>query len=222
LFGVLYRVSDQFAFFQMAYVFFALAIGLGTAQGLKRLSLPRRRAVLAALTAGIGLMPALYAAAPRLAKAMGADDALLGIPEIGTGVRDGLAYYVNPNKRGDRGAEAFGRAVLAGLPPQAMVLAEWYTDTDEYFVLRYFQAVEGLRPDVAIVGWPTEDPLTFDSGQALRLIAAEASRRPIYLASLSEEFYAVSALQRQFCFVPEHMLYRLVARASGSAACAER
>jgi hypothetical protein len=219
LFGVLYRVSDQFAFFQMAYMFFALGIGFGVGLALTRLAPPRRRAVLAGLTAGIALMPALYGAAPGLARAMGAGDALLGIPVIGTGVRNGLAYYVNPNKRGDYSAEAFGRGVLSKLPPEALVLAEWYTDTDEYFVLRYFQAVEGLRPDVTLMGWPTQDPFSFDTRQVAQLIEAEVGRRPIYLASLSDEFYAVSALEQHYCFVPEHELYRLYPRATASAHC---
>jgi hypothetical protein len=215
----LYRVSDQFAFYHMAYVFFALAVGLGTALVLRRLAPRQRLAVLAALAGGILVMPVLYAAAPRLARALGVGDELLGIPEIGTGVRDGLAYYVNPNKRGDRGAEVFGRAVLAGLPPGALVLAEWYTDTDEYFVLRYFQAVAGMRPDVTVMGWPTQDPLSFDSNQALRLVAAEIGHRPVYLASLSDVYYAVSELQHEYCLVPEHMLFRIYPKDPGSGAC---
>jgi hypothetical protein len=217
LFGLLYRVSDQFAFFQMAYVFFAVAAGLGSAGVLARLAPAGRRWAVAGLAAGIALMPVLYGAAPGLAQAAGLDDSALGIPQIGTGVRNGLAYYVNPNKRDDFGAETFGRQTLAGLAPNALVLAEWYTDTDEYFILRYYIAVEGLRPDVTVAGWPTVDPFKFDANQAVRLVEAEVGHRPIYLASLSETFYGVSQLKQRYCIVPEQNLYRLYDRAEAPA-----
>lgn len=71
----------------------------------------------------------------------------MGIPQIGTGVRDGLAYYINPNKHADFDAYNFGYATLEKLAPNSIVLAEWYTDTDEYFILRYFIKVKGLRRD---------------------------------------------------------------------------
>lgn len=208
LFGWLYRVSDQFAFYQMAYVFFSLAMGLGAARALARLSAWRPWAI-AALAAGVISMPLLYGVAPAIARRAGAGDELLGIPAIGTGARDGLAYYLNPNKRGDYGAETFGRQTLAALPARALVLAEWYTDTDEYFVLRYFQAVEAARPDVTVTGWPTVDPFTFDSRKAVQLVDDRISRQPVFLASLSERYYAVSTLASRYCIVVEHDLYRL-------------
>ena len=134
------------------------------------------------------------------------------MPQVGSGVRDGLAYYVNPNKYGDVTADAFGLQVLNNLPPDSVVLAEWYTDTDEFFVLRYFMVVDGLRPDVTLVTWTTEDPFTFDSGQALQVVADELPRRPVYLASLSEEFYDAPTLLAEYCIVPEDLLYRVYPR----------
>jgi hypothetical protein len=214
-FGIAYRVSDQFAFFLSSYLFWAMAIGMGAGQLLATLSRPRRALLLAALAGSIVGLPIVYAALPPLAHAAGLGDDALGIPRVGTGVRDGLAYYVNPNKRGDNNAYRFGHDTLATLPPNAEVLAEWYTDTDEYFVFRYFATVEGMRPDVELVGWPLEDINTFDSGLALAKVAADLPHRPVYLASLSEKFYAASTLEQLYCVIPEHNLYRVYPRTRG-------
>ena len=216
LFGLLYHVSDQFAFYLTAYVFLALALGLMADAWLARLTANGRSAALAVLLAEVVALPFLYAAAPGWAQGAGGD-ALLGIPQIGTGVRDGLAYYVNPNKHGDDGAWEFGQTTLAALPPNALVLAEWYTDTDEYFVLRYFTAVEHYRTDVALEGWPTEDPFLFDNAVAVARVRAETTMRPVYLASLDERYYGVAALRSDFCITPGHNLYRVYPRADAPA-----
>lgn len=219
-FGLLYHVSDQFAFYLSAYVFLALAIGLGTAEVLRRVSAPRRGWVIGAVAVLIALMPVAYDAAPKLVRASGSGDEIMGIPQIGTGVRDGLAYYVNPNKHGDYSAWDFGLATMTALPPNALVLAEWYTDTDEYFVLRYFNAVEGIRADVVLEGWPTEDPFAFSADLAVARVTAEAAQRPVYLASLSEFYYGVETLKRDYCITPEHNLYRVYPREAAPAGVA--
>jgi hypothetical protein len=172
-----------------------------------------------AFAAGIALAPLVYGVAPAAMRTAGLDDASLGIPVIGTGIRDGLAYYINPNKRGDYSAYRFGAGTLEQLPPDSLVLAEWYTDTDEYFVLRYFIVVEGRRPDVEVVGWPTEDPFHFDSSNAVRLVEDSIGRRPVYLASLSETFYAASTLAARYCITEEHQLYRLLPAQSAGVDC---
>lgn len=212
LFALLYRVSDQFAFFLGAHIFWAMAIAMGIAQLERKLWPDRRWIVGAVLALPLLVTPLFYAAAPDLLRSVGVTEETFGVPQIGTGVRDGLEYYLNPNKNGDIGAYAFGVQTLGALPPDALVLAQWYTDTDEYFVLRYFSVVKGQRPDVTLIGWPTVDPFTFDLQLAREKIAAEGDRRPVYLASLSEEFYGASTLLDEYCIVPEHNLYRVYPR----------
>ncbi|MFN2136579.1 MAG: protein O-mannosyl-transferase family [Candidatus Promineifilaceae bacterium] len=210
IFGLVYQVSDQFAFFLAAHLFWAIALGLGLALAGRAAASGRRQRLLYALFAlSILLTPLFYHLAPGLLRAAGVDEAAFGVPLIGSGVRDGLAYYIDPNKAGDHAAETFGHETLASLPPDALVIAEWYTDTDEYFVLRYYAAVEGLRPDVTVLGWPTADPFSFDSALVTDTVAANITARPIYLASLSEQFYAAPRLLDQTCIVPEHNLYRV-------------
>jgi hypothetical protein len=147
------------------------------------------------------------------------NDASIGIPKIGVGLRDGLAYYINPDKRGDSSAYDFGTQTFANLAPNSIVIAEWYTDTDEYFILRYFSKVKMVRSDVTVIGWPTQDPFSFDSQLALKLIKDSFQEHPIYLASLSDRFYAASQLIETYCIVPENNLYRLYHKENKNLQC---
>ncbi|MBL8110790.1 MAG: DUF2723 domain-containing protein [Anaerolineales bacterium] len=210
LFGIFYRVMDQFAFFLTSYVFFAALMGIGLNHFFSTLREKARIILTVSLLLTILLTPPLYRILPSLAKHLGVDDATISIPQVGIGVRNGLVYYLDPNKRGDYLAYQFGHETLASLPPNAVVLAEWYTDPDEYFILRHFNRVEKLRPDVTVEGWITIPIASFDSQTAVNLIQESISaQRPVYLASLSERFYAASKLLKEYCIVPENNLYRL-------------
>jgi hypothetical protein len=219
LFGVVYRVTDQFAFFLTSYVFFAILMAIGASRLLTTLRTNPRFILTIILFLTLLLTPPLYRLVPQLARQNGIGDSLLGIPQIGTGLRDGFAYYIDPNKRGDFNAYNFGRETMTSLAPNAVVIAEWYQDTDEYFILRYFQKVENLRPDVSLHGWSIEDPFTFDSQLVSSVIEDAFPERPVYLASLSEKFYAASTLIETYCVVPENNLYRLYERGDAALSC---
>ncbi|MEW6240626.1 MAG: DUF2723 domain-containing protein [Chloroflexota bacterium] len=219
IFGVFYRVTDQFAFFLTSYIFFAILMAIGTSHALTALRTTPRFLLTFILFLTILLTPPFYRLVPALARQNGIGDLLLGIPQIGTGLRDGFAYYIDPNKRGDFNAYDFGHETMTNLPPNAVVIAEWYTDTDEYFILRYFYKVEKMRPDVTILGWHTEDPFSFDSQLVLDVIADSFPARPVYLASLSDQYYAASKLISDYCIVPENNLYRLYERSNAALSC---
>lgn len=219
LFGIFYRVTDQFTFFIPSYLFWAMLMGIGARYASSLLPEKTRfllPAVLASLLLGT---PFFYQALPGLAANSGLDDASIGIPKIGVGVRDGLAYYINPDKRGDYAAFDFGSQTIANLAPGAVVIAEWYTDTDEYFILRYFTKVKPLRSDVTVLGWATHDPFSFDSQLVLDAVESSFPGHPIYLASLSQRFYAASTLVEKYCIVPESNLYRLYPRGDQDGLC---
>jgi hypothetical protein len=219
LFGVFYRVTDQFTFFIASYLFWAILIGLGTHYIMSLIPEKRRFLLPGFLMFLLFATPFLYTALPKLAERYGLNDASIGIPKIGIGIRNGLAYYINPNKRGDDGAYDFGRQVISNIAPNAIVIAEWYTDTDEYFILRYFTKVDPVRSDVVVIGWPTHDPFSFDSQLALDTIEASIPNRPVYLASLSERFYAASKLIEMYCIIPENNLYRLYKKTGNDVKC---
>jgi len=209
LFGIFYRVTDQFTFFITSYVFWAVLMAIG-ADHIFRLLSGKRRYLFSGIL-GIFLLatPVFYMALPSLAGRIGINDDFVGIPKIGTGVRDGLSYYINPYKHGDTSAYEFGEKTLSKLPPNSVVIAEWYMDTDEYFILRYFTKIEKYRSDVTVVGWANQDPFDFDSQLALGVIEDKFPEHPVYLASLSDEFYAASKLMEMYCITPENNLYRL-------------
>lgn len=210
-FGLVYQVSDQFAFFMAAHLFWAMAMGVGLACWQIKLTTQWRPMVLATTAVLIIAMPLFYQVAPDTLRRLDIDDATFGIPVVGVDVRDGLDFYLNPNRRGDRDAEQFGQQTLATLPPYSLVLAHWYPDTDVYFVLRYFITVEEMRPDVEVLGWPTADPFNFDVADVLEVVETAVSTRPIYLASLDDQFYPIAQLRETYCLLPDYdtNLYRL-------------
>jgi len=91
LFGIFYRVTDQFTFFITSYIFWAMLIGIGSDYALNLL--PGKWHFLLPVILGLLLLvtPFFYTALPRLAEENGLNDASISIPKIGTGVRDGLA-----------------------------------------------------------------------------------------------------------------------------------
>ncbi len=209
IFGILYRVTDQFAFFLISHVFFGIAIALGFKLIISKVSLGWRYALYAAFSVSILAMPLFYHQVPLVAKRIGVTDQAFKIPQIGTGIRFGLAYYLDPNQRSDDQPYRFGHDFFQGAPQDALVITEWYTDTDEFFILQYFSTVEKLRPDIEIVGWPLENPFDFDPHLAVDLVEQQIQTRPLYLASLSEEFYAADELLNRYCIVPELNFYRI-------------
>ncbi|MBN1451242.1 MAG: DUF2723 domain-containing protein [Anaerolineales bacterium] len=219
LFGIFYRVTDQFTFFITSYIFWAMLMGIGSNYALSLL--PEKKRFLLPVTLGLLLLatPFFYIAIPRIAESNGINDDTIGIPKIGTGIRDGLAYYMNPYKRGDHSAYAFGKQTISNLAPNSVVIAEWYTDTDEYFIFRYFTKIEKLRSDVTVVGWASQDPFSFDSQFALDVIEDSLPEYPVYLASLSDKFYAASKLIERYCILPENNLYRLYQKGNKSLQC---
>ena len=219
VFGIFYQVTDQFAFFLTSHVFFALLMGIGAAHLLTILQTKARTVLTSILLLSILAAPFVYRAIPRLAHSNGIGDSALKIPQIGTGLRNGLAYYIDPDKRGDFAAYDFGHETITNLAPNSVVIAEWYTDTDEYFILRYFHKVAGMRPDVTVLGFPTDDPFSFDPQLVLDAITDSFPERPVYLASLSDRFYAASTLIESYCILPEDNIYRLFPKEKGDLQC---
>jgi hypothetical protein len=222
LFGIFYRVTDQFTFFIPSYVFWAMLMGIGADYAFRLVPAKWRLLVSGALGLLLLATPFFYTTLPSLAEKNGLSDASIRIPEIGVGVRNGLAYYINPNKRGDYGAYEFGNQTISKLAPNSIVIAEWYTDTDEYFIMRYYTKVKKVRSDVTVLGWPTQDPFSFDSQLVLDRIEGSFPEHPIYLASLSDRFYSASKLIEIYCIVPENNLYRLYQKENKDLQCLEK
>ncbi len=213
-----YALADQFTFHLSSYLVFALAITWSIVTvtsrsdhcllaGRKWSTVGLRGLLLLAL-----LLPiALYAITPPALRAVGVTESKLGVQPIGMGLRDTLTYFLNPNKRGDDSAARFGRSTLSQLAPNALVFTPKPSDQEAYVVLRYFQLVERLRPDVRL------DLMLFGAGDnlpqaVLAQVHTQIACRPLYLASLHPDTYPLEKLQAEFDLVPEANLYRLVPR----------
>jgi hypothetical protein len=134
-----------------------------------------------------------------------------GVFPIGTGVRDTARYFLNPNKRGDDSAAQFGRTTMEKLAPNALVLTPKTSEQEAYVVLRYFQRVEGMRPDVRI------DMMLFTSinnmpQAVLARVRSQIDCRPIYITSLNPKSFPVEEFKGSFDVLPEANLFRLLPR----------
>lgn len=221
LFGIFYRVTDQFTFFITSYVFWAMLMGIGSLYAFSLI--PKKTHLLLSGILGVLLFatPFFYTTLPLLAERYGFNDNTIGVPKIGTDIRNGFAYYLNPNKRGDFNAYNFGNQTISNLEPDSVIIAEWYTDTDEYFIFRYFTRVKKTRADVTVVGWPIQEPFSFNPQLAMDVIKTSLPEHPVYLASLSDRFYAASKLIEMYCIVPENNLYRLYQKGDNNLQCLE-
>ncbi|MDI6448937.1 protein O-mannosyl-transferase family [Anaerobaca lacustris] len=170
LFAFRYTVADRYAFFIPFYAVVCVLAGLGVQLVHERL--PHR--VVAAVIIGATFLPvAVYVIAPTIARRMD-----LGIgTRADIAYRDDYAYFLQPWKTGETGAERFARDALDAAGPDAVI----YADTTTVAPLLLVQEVEGRRTDVKIVtgivssrGAPPYDAELFE-----RLLAC----RPIYVTS---------------------------------------
>ena len=140
VFASRYTVSDRYAFFIPFYSITAILIGLGAHEVRTRV---QSKAV-AYVIASCSLLPIIaYVAAPTVAERINL--------RIGTrgdlAYRNDYAFFLEPWKTGDTGAERFATEALSGAEPNAIILA----DTTTVGPLLYVQEVKNLRPDVKIV-----------------------------------------------------------------------
>ncbi|MCB9113284.1 MAG: hypothetical protein H6634_18725, partial [Anaerolineales bacterium] len=64
-----------------------------------------------------------------------------------------------------------------------------------------------------------QDPAAFDNQDVLNVIEESMPDRPVYLASLSDRFYAASKLLEIYCIVPENNLYRIHPKGESGLQC---
>lgn len=217
VFSANYDVPDRFTFHITSYAVFSVFVAAGVARVIEvgrrtdRVGPRWRSTVVPATMIGLVVVPvALYEVTPPVLAATDLDDAL-AIPEVGRGARDGVRYFLDPDKRGDTSATAFGRNALESLAPHAVVIAPWPGDQETYVVLRHFQLVDGLRPDVHL------DLALFATGstvtdRVIAIVDEQGPCRPVYVASRDVETYPWEWIDARYQVVAEGMLYRLRAR----------
>jgi hypothetical protein len=189
LWAVRYKVSDPEAFFIPFYVFASVMIGLGAARFLER----RGRWAIAALAVAAVLPAAVYAVLPPAVEGIFAaypqvrQRLDLATFERPLPYRDTYAYLFQPWKCGDRSARRFAEEALRSLPPRAVLLS----DSTASPPLLCLQRLEGLRPDVLVVG--AETSMTSEIGRHFWLsdndLATEAAAQDLRIFVVTNHPY---------------------------------
>jgi len=140
LFAIRYSVPDQFMFFLPFYAMVAVLAGVG----LGRLAERGANVLAAVCLASVLIAPAVYAAMPSLARAVGL--ALPGRKDLP--FRDPASYWLCPWKATEDSAGLFARAALAEVPPDGIVIA----DGTSLYPLLWVRHRGGISARPALVG----------------------------------------------------------------------
>jgi hypothetical protein len=195
--------NAKFVFYIADYVVFAMCAGVGARELVRRVATQHgwRRGMVSfgALAAVALLPPVVYAVAPAVAHRTGID--VVHAPTLP--YRDNDRFFLNPNKRDERGARRFGEEAFNAMQPGAVIFAD-YTP---FVVLRYLQLVEHRREDVLI-----ERPRSVGGKVKVKWIVEDGRMRPTYLATLTAGNYDFSGLTGEYDLVPAGPIYQVCPR----------
>jgi hypothetical protein len=198
--------STKYTFYIPDYVVFSIFIGYGAfaiTQEYEDIKLfsnfqtpPFLRLFLAAVVITLSLLT--YNLAPLVVKGLNID--LLHARTLP--FRDNNAFFLNPNKRGEDGARRFSEQTFNIVKPNSVLIA----DFTPYYVLLYFQEVQGLRPDVTLISSIYHNTLK-DLDQK---VTKHISQRPVYLADINPTYYRVRDLEKNFKLIPVGPIFEVV------------
>lgn len=143
LFVARYAIVDQYSYFFVLYIFFALFMGLGLDALLQRLTQTRQRIALALVTLSVAATPLTYIAAARILEDRGAFAGMVGNKPY----RNGHTAFFTPWGIGKQYAEQLNDAVVAACDTDDLVLFE---ETMSRFGVQYAQLTGRLNPSVTI------------------------------------------------------------------------
>jgi hypothetical protein len=151
------------------------------------------RLPVAARWAHVLLQAVIYTLAPLALAAAGRDS--LGVRELPH--RNNARFFLDPVRRGDRGAEAYLQEASACLPPSATVIADFNVGA----VLRLAQRTRAWRPDVTVDPVAVDVALARDDpAAALAAAASSAWRRgPTAFADTWEPYYRLREVAASVC-----------------------
>jgi Protein of unknown function (DUF2723) len=191
----------KYVFYIADYTIFSIFCAVGANEALHWIENKRKaqgKVLAMTLLTAVALMPPVfYALMPSLANRAGVD--LVRARQLP--YRNNNAFFLNPNKRGEHGAQRFGLDALHAARPGAVIFA----DPTPYTVLRYFQVVENLRPDVLVL--TTRQPVQ------VRWLHGDRER-PTYVAAMTPGYYDLSNLTGEYDLVPVGSIIEVRRRAA--------
>lgn len=192
IFALSFHVPDQYVFYLPSYLIVACGIGVGVHALQARFS-QRPTPFRIAIAAAVMLTILLYRLTPPIL-----DQSNLTLLSVRTlPYRDNNRFFFYPPKNGYEGASRFGEEVLATLPPDAALLADWLP----YQTLTYFQEVQGVRPDVLVM----DTAVISDQPAWLR---QQTRTRPVFIAD-NERYYDLAGIAEAFEIVPYGPVFQL-------------
>lgn len=192
--------TTKYTFYISDYAVFSILVGCGFFTFMnyakhKGYSLTKVLSISFALIIFLPLF--LYSVAPYASKALGVD--LLYARTIP--YRDNESYFLNPNKRGYRGAARYAEEALNTASFNAIIIA----DFTPYTVLKYFQQIRGIRNDIRVINSADRR-----ENAAQKVVLKNYGERDIYLAGVEKNYYRMGRLKEEYDFIPEGILYKVV------------
>ncbi len=182
-------------YYLQTYVIFALWIAIGFSTLWPRMA--GRKGIIAAAVLLTAVFPILlYALAPVAARPFLSN--LPGFRPLPG--RDNLTYVLSPWKHRETGARRFGESILAALPPDSVLFADYSI----WAIVHYLQVVEGARPDVELIQL---------SGDQVSLILQYRDHPNLFLADVYR-YYDLEGIRRYFEIQPFGPVYRLIPKGS--------
>jgi len=172
LFPVCYNVRDNYQFAISAYLIFAIFIGFGFVFSLGESS-PLKKTIYLVCLSTISLFFYYGTAAACNYFSIDVIKARM-LP-----YRNNNFYFLYPPKNKDRSAERYGKEVLSRIEPYSFIVGD-YTPI---MVIKYFQEIEGLRPDVeTFIGLPQKQ---------IDEVKKILGKRPVYIAAIEENSHLI-------------------------------
>ena len=183
-------------YYLQVYVVVALWIAIGC-EALLRFVRTRWQHVVVSM-ACVAVPIAGYAVAPIVARSVLAN--VPGFRQLAG--RDNLTYVLSPWKHHERGARAFGEALLNALPRDSILFADYSI----WSMVNYLQVVEQARPDVTLVRLPGPG-----AGRQLPLLLGARGAGAMFLSDVNR-YYDMGEIESRFAVTPAGPVYRLSAR----------
>ncbi len=180
-------------YYLQVYVPYALWIALGFAAWWPRFTRTRLHQAITLLMT-LALPIGVYLIAPVLARPFVSN--LPSFREIQG--RDNLTYVLSPWKQQETGPRQLTDEILAVLPPNSVLLADYSI----WSMLDYRRVVENARPDVTLIEMPSAG-----IGQQLPLLR-QYRDKPLFIADVGR-YYDMTEIEAEFAVTPLGPIYRV-------------
>lgn len=194
IFALSFQVPDQYVFYLPSYLIFVFYIAKGFDDLYGRFTQRyNKHFVTTIMFLMIFLLVPIYRLTPVALNYFNLE--LLTVRTLP--YRENNLFFFYPPKNNYYGARRFGKEVMATLPFDAAMLADWLP----LQTLRYFQEIEDVQPDVLFAD------TYIDQGQ-LEWVIEQSQDHPVFLAD-DEQYYDIEDISASFEIIPYGIVFQL-------------